>query len=323
VNNTTDSGDVCQIYIDRLPTAPKLRIYRTPATTDTTTWTLKLVVQTYAPNVAPGGVTGTSPSGSVLHGFRLAWQRWLILQLSVDLGGGADRQAAAGEPQQLEGREAAAAKTRARSLRQPRAREHAADRDSSESFESMDSCIVRGNTDGVPRRDPRFPARQPALHRRAGVVLRGRRGRRAHRDARHALRQPDRRAADLEPAGPRQRGQVSRPVYIEGPVIAEASGPNVESHSTGVINARGTWRGDWATGTAAEAARDTALTYKTDAAASATAATAQAVTSAAQAALSAGSAAAAAGYAAALGLTIDYGFFADAPTETRDYGTFP
>lgn len=89
VNNVADTGDVCQIYIDRLPTAPKLRIYRTPATTDSTTWTLKIVVQTYAPNVAPGGVTGTTPSGSVLHGFRLAWQRWLILQLSIDLAGGA------------------------------------------------------------------------------------------------------------------------------------------------------------------------------------------------------------------------------------------
>jgi hypothetical protein len=44
-------------------------------------------------------------------------------------------------------------------------------------------------------------------------------------------------------------GKFEAPVYIEEPVIAEVSGPNVESHTTGAINARGTWRGDWATGT--------------------------------------------------------------------------
>jgi hypothetical protein len=44
-------------------------------------------------------------------------------------------------------------------------------------------------------------------------------------------------------------GKFEAPVYIEEPVIAEVSGPNVESHTTGAINARGTWRGDWVTGT--------------------------------------------------------------------------
>jgi hypothetical protein len=88
VSKGTDSGEVCMIHIDRTVTAPTLRIYKTPATTDTTTWTLKLVVQTYAPNVAPGGVTGSTPSGSVLHGFHQAWQRWMVLQLNIDLGSG-------------------------------------------------------------------------------------------------------------------------------------------------------------------------------------------------------------------------------------------
>lgn len=88
VTNGAESGDICMVYIDRKPKNVKLRLYRTPAVSDTATYYLKLVVQTYAPNVAPGGVTGTTPSGSVEHGFRVSWQRWLILQLSIDLGGG-------------------------------------------------------------------------------------------------------------------------------------------------------------------------------------------------------------------------------------------
>lgn len=93
---------------------------------------------------------------------------------------------------------------------------------------------------------------------------------------------------------------------------------------------------------AAIAARDVALQAKVDATAQVAIATAQAViaaqarvdaqaaaasvvshdsSSGVSAAAAAASAALAAGYAAALGLTIDYGFVADAPTETRDYGT--
>lgn len=83
-----ESGRPCRIYIDRLAPAPTLQIFPTPATTDSAEYTLKLIVQTYAPNVAPGGVTGTTPSASVLTKFRQAWQRWLVLQLSHDLGCG-------------------------------------------------------------------------------------------------------------------------------------------------------------------------------------------------------------------------------------------
>jgi hypothetical protein len=41
-------------------------------------------------------------------------------------------------------------------------------------------------------------------------------------------------------------GKFAAPVYIEVPVIAQVTGPNVPSHVTGVINPRGTWRGAWA-----------------------------------------------------------------------------
>lgn len=87
VSNATTNGAPLMIHISRLPT-PRLRTFPTPAADDTTTYTIEIDVQTYAPNVAPGGVTGTQPSGSALHGFRQAWQRWLVFRLASDLGSG-------------------------------------------------------------------------------------------------------------------------------------------------------------------------------------------------------------------------------------------
>lgn len=86
VSKASETGTPVMIHIDRMPTA-RLRFYPTPAV-GSGTWTLKLVVQTYAPNVAPSGVTGNTPSGSALHGFHQSWQRWLILRLNIDLAGG-------------------------------------------------------------------------------------------------------------------------------------------------------------------------------------------------------------------------------------------
>jgi hypothetical protein len=51
-------------------------------------WSLKLVVQRFAPDVSPTGVTGDTP-GNIAHGFGQAWQRWVIFQLAHDLGCGA------------------------------------------------------------------------------------------------------------------------------------------------------------------------------------------------------------------------------------------
>lgn len=53
----------------------------------------------------------------------------------------------------------------------------------------------------------------------------------------------------LNPQTLDSEGKFASPVYIEVPVIAVVTGPNVASHSTGVINARGTWRGNWAADT--------------------------------------------------------------------------
>jgi len=88
VYKENDTGAPVMIHIDRLSATPILRIYPTPASDDPTAWTLKLVVQTYAPNVSPGGVTGMQPSASILTKFSQAWQRWLIFQLASDLGSG-------------------------------------------------------------------------------------------------------------------------------------------------------------------------------------------------------------------------------------------
>lgn len=91
VDKPAETGQPRWVYIDRaqLPSAtPTLRIFPTPASTDTTVWTLKMVGQRYAPNVAPGGVTGTLPLSSVLHDFGQAWQRWLVLANARDISSG-------------------------------------------------------------------------------------------------------------------------------------------------------------------------------------------------------------------------------------------
>jgi hypothetical protein len=87
IEEKTAHGPPRLIYIDRLP-IPTLTTWPTPPSTDPNTWIIKLDVQTYAPNVAPAGVTGTQPQGSIQTNFRQAWQRWLIVQLAHDLGSG-------------------------------------------------------------------------------------------------------------------------------------------------------------------------------------------------------------------------------------------
>jgi hypothetical protein len=91
VDKPAQNGTPIWIYIDRVVdhlTNPTLRIFPTPATTDTKVYTLKLVCQRYAPNVAPRGVTGNAPAGNPAHELSQAWQRWLVTQLAHDLGAG-------------------------------------------------------------------------------------------------------------------------------------------------------------------------------------------------------------------------------------------
>lgn len=89
VPKPAETGPPCWIWIDNDDaTAPTLHIFPTPASTDTTVWSVKLVGQRYSPNVSPGGVLGSLPSASVLHDMGQAWQRWMICQLAHDLGSG-------------------------------------------------------------------------------------------------------------------------------------------------------------------------------------------------------------------------------------------
>ena len=81
------NGHPRQVYIDRLPDN-QLYLYPFPSSTDSNLYILELDVQTYAPNVAPAGVTGTQPQSQVLTKFRQAWQRYLCAQLAHDLGTG-------------------------------------------------------------------------------------------------------------------------------------------------------------------------------------------------------------------------------------------
>lgn len=80
-------GVPAMIYIDRLP-SPTLSVFPILPPTNPVPYVIKLDVQTYAPNVAPSGVSGTRPDGSALTSFRQAWQRYLVYRLSFDLGSG-------------------------------------------------------------------------------------------------------------------------------------------------------------------------------------------------------------------------------------------
>jgi hypothetical protein len=75
------------VYIDR-QSLPTLWTYPSLPAGVAGEFVIELDVQRYTPNVAPGGVTGQAPQGSVLHGFGEAWQRFLIERLSQDLASG-------------------------------------------------------------------------------------------------------------------------------------------------------------------------------------------------------------------------------------------
>lgn len=75
------------VYINRAP-IPTLSTHPTLHDDVTVGYTIRLVVQTYSPDVSPGGVSGNRPRASAETGFRAAWQRYLIYRLAYDLGMG-------------------------------------------------------------------------------------------------------------------------------------------------------------------------------------------------------------------------------------------
>lgn len=88
VAKAAETGPPKWIYVDRIASNPTLRIYPTPRADDPAEYVIKLVVQQYSPNVAPAGITGTQPSGTILHQFNEAWQLWLVVALSHAIGSG-------------------------------------------------------------------------------------------------------------------------------------------------------------------------------------------------------------------------------------------
>lgn len=85
-----EGGRPDRIYIDRTSDT-QVKVHPVPSDTGDT---LRLVVQTAAPSVLGGTSNG---GGNVAHGFSAEWQRWLILQVSADIGDGPVRRLPPGE----------------------------------------------------------------------------------------------------------------------------------------------------------------------------------------------------------------------------------
>ena len=75
-------GAPTRIYIDRLGADQNLFVHPVP---DATGYTIRLVCQTYAPNLV-----GATPNagGNVGHGFSAEWQKWMVNQNAADIGSG-------------------------------------------------------------------------------------------------------------------------------------------------------------------------------------------------------------------------------------------
>ena len=82
ISDKDEGGEPTRIYIDRLNDDQNLFVH--PVPTDAT-YTLRLVCQTYAPNLLGGTPDG---GGNLAHGFSAEWQRWMILQNASDIGAG-------------------------------------------------------------------------------------------------------------------------------------------------------------------------------------------------------------------------------------------
>ena len=91
IEDKDKAGVTDRIYIDRLADDQNLFIY---PVVDETGYSIRLLCQTYAPNMLSGTPEG---GGNIEHGFSAEWQRWLILQNAADIGSGPVRRLPPGE----------------------------------------------------------------------------------------------------------------------------------------------------------------------------------------------------------------------------------
>lgn len=85
ISNKDDAGRPEKLFIDRLASDFNASIYRVPDATQT--YTIELVVQTYAASVM-GNQGQTDQSGDVRHGFSQEWQRFIVNRVGADVGSG-------------------------------------------------------------------------------------------------------------------------------------------------------------------------------------------------------------------------------------------
>lgn len=84
VSNKDDTGQPEILYFDRLADDATVSMYRVP---DVATWQIDLVAQTFARSVL-GTQSQQNQSGNLQHGMSAEWQRFLVNQLSADIGNG-------------------------------------------------------------------------------------------------------------------------------------------------------------------------------------------------------------------------------------------
>jgi hypothetical protein len=84
--NMAETGQPCEIHIDRIVPVPSLQPWPIPPDD---TWTLKLIFQQLSPTVAGVGPIPRANEGqSISPGLPAAWNRWAEYALAADVGSG-------------------------------------------------------------------------------------------------------------------------------------------------------------------------------------------------------------------------------------------